>query len=176
MLNNRYFQRTQLMLQILPIVAEEDVFALKGGTAINFFIRDLPRYSVDIDLTYLPIQNREDALNGLVGATENIASKIEKRLPKLKVIRQYTKQNNRLVKLFINAGNTQVKIEPNELIRGSVFPVEKRRITENAEKEFSAFVSMNVLSVPDLYGGKFCAALDRQHPRDLFEMRFENHL
>lgn len=171
MLNNQYFQQSQLMLQILPIVAQEDAFALKGGTAINFFVRNLPRYSIDIDLTYLPIQNREEALSGLVVATENIASRIEKQFPKLRVIRQYTKQTNRLVKLFINAGNIQVKIEPNELIRGAVFPVETRQITKNAEKEFGAFVSMAVLSVPDLYGGKFCAALDRQHPRDLFDVK-----
>lgn len=171
MLNDRYFQQTKLMLQLLPVVAEEKVFALKGGTAINFFVKNLPRYSVDIDLTYLPIQEREEALSGMVNATERIAVNIEKRSPQLKVTRQYTKQTKRLVKLFVNAGNIQVKIEPNELIRGSAFPVEKRKIVTNAEKEFGAFVSMQVLSLPDLYGGKFCAALDRQHPRDLFDVK-----
>ena len=122
------------MLQILPVVAEEDVFALKGGTAINFFVRDLPRYSVDIDLTYLPLQNREEDLSSLVNATENIARNIEKCFPKFTVIRQYTEKTNCLVKLFINVGSIQVKIEPNELIRGTVFPIETRKISEKAEK------------------------------------------
>lgn len=51
-----------LLLQILPIVGEESCFALKGGTAINLFIRDMPRLSVDIDLTYLPIESRVESL------------------------------------------------------------------------------------------------------------------
>ncbi|MGD9108093.1 MAG: nucleotidyl transferase AbiEii/AbiGii toxin family protein [Gammaproteobacteria bacterium] len=171
MKNNKFYQQVKLMLQLLPIVAEEKCFALKGGTAINFFIRDLPRYSVDIDLTYVHFQERADALKNLAKATENIAKNIEKRLPSLKVVRKYTKQTNRLVKLFVNSKNTQVKIEPNELVRGAVYPCEQRTITKSAEKEFGGFVSMQTLSIPDLYAGKFCAALDRQHPRDLFDVK-----
>ena len=45
-----YWEQVRLLVEILPFVAEEDCFALKGGTAINFFMRDLPRLSVDIDL------------------------------------------------------------------------------------------------------------------------------
>ena len=52
--NNIYYRQVQLLVQILPLVAEESCFALKGGTAINLFIHDLPRLSVDIDLVYLP--------------------------------------------------------------------------------------------------------------------------
>jgi hypothetical protein len=48
-----------LLVRVLPHVATETCFALKGGTAINLFVRDLPRLSVDIDLVYLPIENRE---------------------------------------------------------------------------------------------------------------------
>ncbi|MEK6731668.1 MAG: nucleotidyl transferase AbiEii/AbiGii toxin family protein [Pseudomonadota bacterium] len=168
---NSYYQQTKLMLQLLPVVAEESCFALKGGTAINFFIRDLPRYSIDIDLTYIKFDARNLALEQLALATERIAQNIEKRFPYLKVTRQYTKQTKRLVKLLVNQQNIQVKIEPNELIRGSVYPAQEQTLVKKAENEFDTFVSMRVLSIADLYGGKICAALDRQHPRDLFDIK-----
>ena len=57
-----YYKQVQLLVQLLPLVAEEECFALKGGTAINVFVRELPRLSVDIDLVYLPMNNREEAL------------------------------------------------------------------------------------------------------------------
>jgi len=59
--DTNYYQQVELLLKILPLVAAEKVFALKGGTAINFFIRDLPRLSVDIDLAFIPINERYEA-------------------------------------------------------------------------------------------------------------------
>ena len=58
----RYRNQVRLLLSVLPIIADIDFFALKGGTAINFFWRDFPRLSVDIDLTYLPIKGRDESL------------------------------------------------------------------------------------------------------------------
>ena len=49
MKDTAFFKQAELLLEVLRIVAKHEVFALKGGTAINFFIRDLPRLSVDID-------------------------------------------------------------------------------------------------------------------------------
>ena len=60
--DNIYQKQAELLLRILPSVMHEDVFALKGGTAINFFWRDYPRLSVDIDLTYLPLKDRDTSL------------------------------------------------------------------------------------------------------------------
>jgi hypothetical protein len=57
-----YHRQARLLLKILPLIERYPVFALKGGTAINFFIRDLPRLSVDIDLTYTPFDDRATAL------------------------------------------------------------------------------------------------------------------
>lgn len=51
--DKRYTDRVQLLVEILPTLAKETRFALKGGTAINLFEHDLPRLSVDIDLTWL---------------------------------------------------------------------------------------------------------------------------
>lgn len=42
-----FFKKAELLLRILPLIHKEEVFALKAGTAINFFVRDRPRLSVD---------------------------------------------------------------------------------------------------------------------------------
>jgi len=55
-----FSSQVRLLVSVLPYVAKEKCFALKGGTAINLFIRDMPRLSIDIDLAYLPIQDREN--------------------------------------------------------------------------------------------------------------------
>jgi predicted nucleotidyltransferase component of viral defense system len=64
MARESYAAQVALLVRILPLVAAEEVFALKGGTAINLFYRDLPRLSVDIDLTYLPVRDRSKSLSG----------------------------------------------------------------------------------------------------------------
>ncbi len=66
MIKNSYLEQVKLLLEIMPIVARQSCFALKGGTAINLFLSDhIPRLSVDIDLTYLPIQTRGESLEGI---------------------------------------------------------------------------------------------------------------
>ena len=59
---SHYYRQVQLLLQVIPFVAKHDCFALKGGTAINLFVRDLPRLSVDIDLVFIPMMERDAAL------------------------------------------------------------------------------------------------------------------
>ena len=76
-----------------------------------------------------------------------------------------------LRKLVVRSGMVTVKVEPNETIRGSVFPCELRDLAPQVEEEFGLFMSVQTLSLADLYGGKICAALDRQHPRDLFDVQ-----
>ncbi len=62
MFDPSYEARVGLLLRCLPEIDRQRCFALKGGTAINFFVRDLPRISVDIDLAYLPLHPRNEAL------------------------------------------------------------------------------------------------------------------
>ena len=62
-------QQVALLIRVLPFVAEERAFALKGSTAINLFVRDMPRLSVDIDLTYLPVEDRATSLAAIDAAT-----------------------------------------------------------------------------------------------------------
>ena len=60
--DNIYHKQAEMLLRILPSVMREEVFALKGGTAINFFWRNYQRLSVDIDLAYVKIQDRDSTL------------------------------------------------------------------------------------------------------------------
>jgi predicted nucleotidyltransferase component of viral defense system len=174
MLSDRYFKQAELLLRTLPHIAREEVFALKGGTAINFFWRDFPRMSVDIDLTYLKVQDREMSLVDISNRLINIESRIQRTIPALTITQK--KSDGLINGLLINSTEAVVKVEVNTIIRGTVFPVIKRKLTEKAEKKFELTTSVNTLSFEDLYGGKICAALDRQHPRDLFDVKllFEN--
>lgn len=167
MKDSPYFAQVDLLLQILPLVAQEPAFALKGGTAINLFVRDLPRLSVDIDLVYLPLKPRAEALAEIAAALARIADNAQKMIAGARVIR--TRRPD-APKLVVQAGTTQVKIEPNAVLRGSVYPPETRSIAPAVEASFGRFVAMPVASLADLYGGKLVAALDRQHPRDLFDV------
>lgn len=167
MKDSPYFTQVNLLLQILPLVAREPVFALKGGTAINLFVRDLPRLSVDIDLVYLPLKPRAEALAEIAAALGRIADNTENMIANARVIRSPRPDAPKLV---VQADATQVKIEPNAVLRGSVHPPETRSIAPAVEALFGRFVAMPVVSLADLYGGKLVAALDRQHPRDLFDV------
>lgn len=156
-----------LLLDVLPIVAREEVFALHGGTAINLFVRNMPRLSVDIDLTYLPSDegNREAALQGIFDALERIKADLEAQ--GLSVIHQADKY-----KLQVSSQKAQIKIEVNSTARGTLAEPQKMTLCDRAQNDFDAFVAMNVVPFGQLYGGKICAALDRQHPRDLFDVKY----
>lgn len=163
-----YEKQVKLLLKTLPIVASEKVFALKGGTAINFFIRDLPRLSVDIDLTYLNIESREETILNINTAL----SKISNRLISigLKVSEKTSKGG--LKKLEVSdIENISIKIEPNYLLRGNILPIERMRVVKSVSDKFEMSASMNILNINELYAGKICAGLDRQHPRDLFDIK-----
>jgi predicted nucleotidyltransferase component of viral defense system len=145
---------------------------LKGGTAINLFVRDMPRLSVDIDLTYLPVDEpRETALKKSSEALGRITAAIKKAIPGARVQESRAREPERVIRLLVSTGSTRIKIEPNEVMRGSVFPAEERDLTRRAEDLFELAVTARILSLADLYGGKICAALDRQHPRDLFDVK-----
>jgi len=174
--NNTYLKQAELVLRILPYIAREEVFALKGGTAINFFWRDYPRLSVDIDLTYLKIHERALSLLDISDCLASIEMRIARIFPGIKVTQQLNKEDSKIKGLIIKDEDATVKIEVNPVIRGAVFPVVNKKLCPKAEATFELTLSVNTLSFEDLYGGKICAALDRQHPRDLFDIKllFDN--
>ncbi len=166
-----YFKQATLLLEVIPAVAMEDCFALKGGTAINFFVRDMPRLSVDIDLTYLPIEDRATSLTKINDALKRVAGRVQKAIPKATIQEAFVKSTQIVTKLYVSANETQIIIEPNLTLRGTVFGSIKMKISKQVADQFGSSASIAVVSSADLYGGKICAALDRQHPRDLYDVK-----
>jgi predicted nucleotidyltransferase component of viral defense system len=163
-----YKRQVALLIRVLPLVTEEACFALKGGTAINLFVRDLPRLSVDIDLTYLPIAPRPESLADIDAAMKRIAGKIKAAIPDAQITE--AKTENTVVKLTVRSQGVQSKIEVTPVLRGCVFEPKIRSVKPAVEEEFG-FAEARTVSFEDLYAGKIVAALDRQHPRDLFDVR-----
>jgi len=165
-----YQTQVGLLVQTLPLVAAEAAFALKGGTAINLFIRDLPRLSVDIDLTYLPVEDRATSLSNIDAAMRRIARAIEDGIPRSRTQLVPLHREVSITKVLVSASGVQIKIEVTPVLRGCVYPPEKRSVRERVEDAFG-YAEIAVVSFPDLYAGKIVAALDRQHPRDLFDVQ-----
>ena len=106
---------------MLPHVAKEECFALKGGTAVNLFVRNLPRLSVDIDLTYLPIADRSRSLSEIDKALKRIAQSIHASDETIQVTESAPSTQKEISKLVIRTRDReQIKIEVTPVLRGSV--------------------------------------------------------
>lgn len=169
-ISEQYRRQVALLVQSLPFVAEEKCFALKGGTAINLFVRDLPRLSVDIDLTYLPVDERTKSFAEINDSLVRIGKQIGAGMPGSRVHESILHREGIVSKLVVTRDNAQIKIETSPVTRGCVFDPEVRSVTSRVEDEFG-FAEIQTVSFADLYAGKIVAALDRQHPRDLFDVR-----
>ena len=171
-----FYRQANLVLEILSLIAKFDSFALKGGTAINYFIRNLPRLSVDIDLTYLPVEDRSTTLNSIHAILEALSEEITETSLSVSITPKLNKTSQKIERLVIERSGVTIKIEPNLIIRGSVYAPARLTLVPAASKYFEKSVRVQTLSIEDLYGGKICAALDRQHPRDLFDIKmlFDN--
>ena len=166
--NNPFYAQVALLIRVLPFLAERECFALKGGTAINLFVRNLPRLSVDIDLVYLPVNTRDEALADIRHHLDLLETKLRRALPGLRVQRP-PEQVSDSQRLTLRHDNVQIKVELSPVLRGTVWPVTSMEVCPEVEEQFG-YVATPVVSINDLYAGKICAALDRQHPRDLFDV------
>lgn len=162
-----YYRQVALLVRALPYVAKEICFALKGGTAINLFIRNFPRLSVDIDLAYIPLESRYVALPNVREALSRIATGLEAQVGISAVLQTNNPDEMRII---VTSDDAQIKIEVSPVVRGTLYPPQERDVVEAVEDEFG-FATIPVVSLPDLYGGKLCAALDRQHPRDFYDVK-----
>lgn len=169
-IDERFRQQVDLLIRVVPSVAEENVFALKGGTAINLFVRDLPRLSVDIDLTYLPVKAREESLADIDAALDRISKSISQAVPQTKVVPSRLHNEGIVTRLVVRTPETQIKVEVTPVARGCVFEPRVMQVAPSVEDQFG-YAETQVVSFDDLYAGKIVAALDRQHPRDLFDVR-----
>lgn len=169
LMNDAYIRTVQLLLNVAPAVFDTPAFAMKGGTALNLFVQDMPRLSVDIDVVFIPhALKREDALKAI--ADELAAAQHRVRalgyVAELRKIREGTE-----AKMFVQSSDVEVKIEVNFVFRGTVLPPQRRSLTPAAQQMFAANIQIPVLADAELYGSKLVAAMDRQHPRDLFDVQ-----
>lgn len=164
-MDDRYLKQATLVVRCIPAIAAEDCFAIKGGTAINLFELNLPRLSVDIDLTFVRIIDRQTSIREINAALRRIAERLQHERIDVAI-----RGSDVSRKLYCSDADTLIKIEPNFILRGNIYPVRQLSICDAISALTQMDASMNVLSRAELYGGKFCAALDRQHPRDLFDV------
>lgn len=165
--DSSYYRQVSLLMRMLPMVANEAVFALKGGTAINLFVRDFPRLSVDIDLAYLLTEPRDEALRNIRMALSKITERANAQ-PRLRAVLQDNRSDE--LRIVVTDDSATIKIEVSPVARGTLHAARLLPVSESVEDEFG-YAEIPVVSLPDLYGGKLCAAMDRQHPRDLFDVR-----
>ena len=164
-----YIEIVRLLLEAMPAVFQTPDFAMKGGTAINLFVENMPRLSVDIDVVYTDYRvPRENALQSISAALETARNRLAKTGLDAEV--SSTKGGDEM-KMFLRRGRSQVKVEVNQVFRGTVLPVERRSMGAEARRVFTTELVVPTLAVPELYGSKLVASLDRQHPRDLFDLR-----
>jgi len=166
-LNSKYLDQVSTLIDIIPLISNDDRFAIKGGTAINLFLFDMPRLSVDIDLCYLPLTPRDQALNDISQFIKNFSQKVTSLGFKT---REKQGASGYESTLFILSKSIEVKIEINLVVRGSVYKPVLRSLVPAAKGMFKRDIDMQCLDINDLFGGKICAALDRQHPRDFFDL------
>lgn len=167
-MNSTYLATARLLTDIAPVVFESGVVALKGGTAINLFLRDMPRISVDLDLVFpdhrIP---RAEALTAINEALRAGRDRLVKSGFKVQAV---SAADMGETILLVQRDDLAVKVEVNTVIRGVVYPTEVMALTAAASDALMADLELPLLSREDLYGGKLVAAMDRQHPRDLFDV------
>ena len=166
--NAVYKEKVKLLLQLMPFVMQEQVFAVHGGSAINLFVKDMPRYSVDIDLTYIPLADREESIADINAHLKSIADNAKSNLKGLHIVPNYA-----TCKLLCEYHGHQVKIEVNQTKRGIIGgELLRKSLCDKAQTEFGMFCKAVIVPSTLLYGGKIAAALSRQHPRDLFDIKY----
>ncbi len=168
--NSIYYKQVRLLMQVLPFVAKQKCFALKGGTAINLFVREFPRLSVDIDLVYLPMEGRDEALKEISEALDAISVDLKGAFKDIELTEAYKLKRDAL-RLIVGRNGVQIKVELSPVLRGTVYEPQMMEVCAAVEDEFG-YAEVPVVALADLYAGKICAALDRQHPRDLFDVKW----
>ncbi len=167
-MNQAYLDTARMLTQVAPLVFAENLFALKGGTAINLFVRDMPRLSVDLDLVFADHRiEREEARAKINEAIKKADERLKKRGFQTHVAAVADAGET---KVFVRRDKLEVKVEVNFVLRGTVHPVRSTSLSAKAKEVLQADLELPLVSLEDLYGGKLVAALDRQHPRDLFDV------
>jgi predicted nucleotidyltransferase component of viral defense system len=130
-MNQTYLDTARLLTQVAPLVFVDDTFALKGGTAINLFVRDMPRLSVDLDLVFPDhTLSRDKALARIKAALRQAADRLEKRGFQTHASAADAGET----KLLVRRGRIEIKVEVNFVMRGTVQPVRRASLTPTASQ------------------------------------------
>jgi predicted nucleotidyltransferase component of viral defense system len=165
-----YKKQVTLLIDILLEIAKEDNLALHGGTAINLFHFNMLRLSVDIDLTFIPFsENRNEDLKKIRQSLNAVKSRLTTIFPKIRF--EDEKQAVEELKLICTKDNATVKVEVNQINRGLIAEPCTKFLCSRAEEEFNRFCEVKTVSIGQLWGGKINASLERQHPRDIFDVK-----
>ena len=169
-MKDTYKNQVTLLIDILLEIAKEDNLALHGGTAINLFHLNMPRLSVDIDLTFIPFSDNRDAdLNKIRQSLESAKNRLKNTFPNIRF--EDEKRAEEELKILCLKDNAIVKVEVNQINRGLIAEPCTKNLCSHAEEEFDRFCEIKTVSVGQLWGGKLNAALERQHPRDIFDVK-----
>lgn len=167
-MNEYYKNVVKLLIDSLPSIFSDDTFALKGGTAINLFYQNLPRFSVDVDLAYT---NRNDDRNTSLSKIASKLLEISEDLKNIGIDTDKSRFEKDTTKLVLQRNGYSVKVEVNHVFRGTINAPVRLGLSQKAEEMFMSEGEALVMAKDELYAGKLVAALDRQHPRDLFDVK-----
>jgi predicted nucleotidyltransferase component of viral defense system len=167
-MNQIYVETAHLMTRVVPLVFFDETFALKGGTAINMFVRDMPRLSVDLDLVFPDhTLSRDEALRRINSAIRESVKRLKRQGFQTRAVAAADVGET---KLLVRREWLELKVEVNFVLRGTIHPVRMASLTPRARDTLQADLEISLVSLEDMYGGKLVAAMDRQHPRDLFDV------
>lgn len=167
-MKQEYIDTVRLLIDIAPTVFRSPLFAMKGGTALNLFVQDMPRLSVDIDVVFTDhVPGRDEALGMIDSALKQARRSLEK---EGYAVTAPQAAGGEEIKLLVRGDKAEVKVEVNHVFRGTLLPRILTPLSEAAQDMFTSGLAVPLLDAAELYGSKLVAALDRQHPRDLFDV------
>ena len=167
-MKQEYIDTVRLLIDIAPTIFKSPKFATKGGTALNLFVQDMPRLSVDIDVVFTDhTMSRDEALRTIEEDLKEAAFSLAANGYAIAPPRKPGAED---VKLLVRDEKSEVKIEVNHVFRGALLPIKAAELSEAAQDMFTSGLTIPMLDEAELYGSKLVAAMDRQHPRDLFDV------
>jgi nucleotidyltransferase AbiEii toxin of type IV toxin-antitoxin system len=135
-MNNEYVDTVRLLLAIAPLVFKPSHFALKGGTALNLFVQDMPRLSVDLDVVFTDYALDRDAALQAIRADLSAARSAVAAMG-YRALLPTTKSGDD-VKLLVEGNGVVVKVEVNFVFRGTVLPEIRRPRVGRTVKDTAA--------------------------------------
>lgn len=166
------FEKVLRLKEILRYLNEEEYLRkhllLKGGTAINLTIFNLPRLSVDIDMDYTPNDTKEDMLKARERITFLIKSYMETEGYQLSISSRFTHSLDAFYYQYQNAGGNRdmIKIELNYSLRAHILEPVQRRILP---KVFDDDLEIRMVDSMEIFAAKGNALISRAAARDLYD-------